>query len=120
MPTTFNHDSIPTPPPPQPAILTVISASTAVPTLVPYETSGKVLCISEDGKTIYQSRRKLISLYTKCSGNASGTGASKGGNTSDNTPSVATNAKVLHFITNAAQNEVVALKAAADGTLSDE
>jgi hypothetical protein len=92
-------------------------------------TSGQSLTISEDGGTITVGGQAInisqaLSLSDVCSGKGKG-GASKGrgggngkgsGTGSTTTP---TNAKALYFITNSANNSIVALNVAADGTLSD-
>jgi hypothetical protein len=101
----------------------------AAPLTVPLGTSGQSLTISEDGGTITVGGQAInisqaLSLSDVCSGKGKG-GASKGrgggngkgsGTGSTTTP---TNAKALYFITNSANNSIVALNVAADGTLSD-
>lgn len=96
------------------ASLAVISVSVASPVLVPIRISGESFSISKESKTINTSNNSGRGPHGKCSQ----TGEHKENEDSD-TPPAPINAKALYFLSNAAQNEVVALKVAADGTLSD-
>lgn len=97
------------------AILLTVSVA---PTAVPIEGTSQALSISKDGKAISIGGRTINHSHNaetvqSCSG---GKGGRKGGG---NRASAPTNAKAIYFITNAAQNSIVALKVAADGTLSE-
>lgn len=99
----------------------------AAPLTVPLGSSGKSLTVSEDGKTITVAGQAInisqaLSLSDACSGKGRGSkglggGSGKGSGAGSTTAS--TNAKALYFITNSANNSIVALNVAADGTLSD-
>lgn len=102
--------------------LTLLLATSAVPVTIPLGTTGQSLSISEDGKTISVDGRS-INLSQALNGRGTckdegGKHHGKGGASSNSTAAPSA-AKAIYFITNAANNAVVALKVAADGTLSD-
>jgi hypothetical protein len=101
----------------------VILSTTATALTIPLGTTGQFLSISEDGQTI-SIDGKAINLdqagACKPSGHRGGRqGHGKGGVSPNSTSAGSKNAKAIYFLTNAANNSVVALKVAADGTLSD-
>lgn len=91
----------------------------AKPLIIPLGTSGESLSISADGRSISLGGKTInvrdaMNSDIACQGRKnpkSGKGHGKGADSA--------NAKALYFITNAANNSIVALKVAADGTLSD-
>ncbi len=105
------------------ASLAVLLPITAKFVTVPLGTSGASLSISEDGKSIpldgkIINIRDAINNEIACQRGGHGrknptlgNGHGKGANPA--------NAKAIYFITNAANNSIVALKVAANGTLSD-
>ena len=101
----------------------VLTASTA-PLTVPLGTSGESLTISEDGRTINIggqtiNTNQVRSISKGCSSEGKGSGQKGHGSGKGSSSGAATNAKAIYFMTNAANNSIVALKVAADGTLSD-
>jgi hypothetical protein len=96
--------------------------TTAVPLTVPLGSTGRSLTISDDGQTISIEGRtvalaQLMSRSASCESDRKKSGhksAESGARTSSSM-----NAKAIYFMTNAANNSIVALKVAADGTLSD-
>jgi hypothetical protein len=110
--------------------LALLLLSSAAPLTVPLGSTGQSLSISEDGQTVSLGSQSIniraaLNGPAACQSTATankghgkaghkGAGAGKG-------PGVAvtTNAKAIYFITNSANNSVVALKVAANGTLSD-
>ena len=108
-------------------------AISAMPLTVPLGSTGQTLTISADGQSISiggqtVNLRRAMSAAASCStgkkgghrGAGAGAGAGKGGAAAVNSTAAATtNAKAIYFMTNAANNSIVALKVAADGTLSD-
>jgi hypothetical protein len=107
--------------------LAILLTASAIPLTIPLGTTGQSLSVSEDGKSI-SIDGQVISLSQamgnagacKPGGHGSGRkGQGKGGAASNSTSTASTNAKAIYFITNAANNSIVALKVASDGTLSD-
>lgn len=102
--------------------LALLLATSAVPVTIPLGTTGQSLSVSEDGKTISVNGR---SINLDQALNARGVCKHEGkkhhgkGGASSNSTAATPGAKAIYFITNAAENSVVALKVAADGTLSD-
>ena len=109
-------------------------ATLAMPLTVPLGSTGQTLTISADGQSISiggqtVNLRRAMSAAASCStgkkgghrGAGAGAGAGKGGVAAavNSTAAATTNAKAIYFMTNAANNSIVALKVAADGTLSD-
>lgn len=106
-------------------------ATSAMPFTVPLGSTGQSLTISADGQTISVggqtvnlSRVMARGATCKASGKKSGhkgagAGAGAGSAAANSTAAASTNAKAIYFMTNAANNSIVALKVAADGTLSD-
>jgi hypothetical protein len=104
--------------------LAMLLAASAMPLTVPLGTTGQSLSISEDGQTISVDGKVInVRQAMKHAGTCKHGGGrqqhGKGGASSNSTSTSSTNAKAVYFITNAANNAVVALKVAADGTLSD-
>jgi hypothetical protein len=104
--------------------LSMLLAASAVPLTIPLGTTGRSLSISEDGQTISMDGKVInLSQGIKHAGTCKHGGGrqqhGKGGASSNSTSASSTNAKAIYFITNAANNSIVALKVAADGTLSD-
>ena len=115
----------------------ILLGAAAAPLTVPLGTTGQSLSISADGQSVSVGGQTInlsraMSGAATCGGRGSGaqkgagrkgtgagTGAGKAGASTNITSAAATNAKAIYFMTNAAQNSVVALKVAADGTLSD-
>jgi hypothetical protein len=107
--------------------LAVLLTASAAPLTIPLGTTGPSLSISEDGQTISidgkvinlsQSQNSAVSC--KHSGHEGGRhGHGNGGASPNSTSAASNNAKAIYFLTNAAENSIVALKVAADGTLSD-
>ncbi len=102
--------------------LALLLATSAVPVTIPLGTTDQSLSVSEDGKTISVDGR---SINLNQALNTRGTckyeekkHPGKGG-ASSNSTAAPSGAKAIYFITNAAENSIVALKVAADGTLSD-
>ena len=106
--------------------------SSAAPLTVPLGSTGQSLTIRADGQSISVGGqtidlRKVISGAASCSAGgkkgahkgAAGAGSGNGVSAANSTAAASTNAKAIYFITNAASNSIVALKVAADGTLSD-
>lgn len=93
------------------ALLVTISAA---PLVVPIGNTGKSLSFSEDGESI-----SIGGLTFSLNGASScaGRGGKKGAG--NQTAPATINAKAVYFLTNAAKNSIVALRVAADGTLSD-
>jgi hypothetical protein len=113
------------------ASFAILVLTSAAPLTVPLGLTGQSLSISEDGQTISIGSqsidiRSAMDRSNSCkssTGGKKGAGGGKGsdansGNASTPNPQAAT-AKAIYFITNAAENSVVALKVASDGTLSD-
>ena len=108
-------------------------ATSAMPLTIPLGSTGRTLTISADGQSISVggqtvNLRRAMSAAASCStgkkgghkGTGAGAGTGKGGAAAANSTAAATtNAKAIYFMTNAANNSIVALKVAADGTLSD-
>ena len=113
------------------ASLAVAVAALAAPLTVPLGATGESLTISDDGGSITIGGRTIdigraMSFSEICAGGGKGIGSKGNGSGNGNghgkgsggaAPS--TNAKAIYFMTNAAKNAIVALKVAADGTLSD-
>jgi hypothetical protein len=104
--------------------LAILLTASAVPLTIPFGTSGQSLSVSEDGQTISIDGEsiKLGQGAHASSGGARGHRGrkhqhGKEGVSSNSTSS--TNARAIYFLTNGVNNSVVALKVAADGTLSD-
>jgi hypothetical protein len=95
----------------------------AAPIAFPIGNIGQSLSISEDGQTISIEGRTLYFRHE--AGNAQSCSTGRGGKHGLGTGmkgvgnGTATMAKAIYFITNDAQNSIVALKVAGDGTLSD-
>lgn len=104
-----------------------ILSTTVVALAIPLGTTGRSLSISEDGQTISIDGRAInldqaVTRAGVCSPSSHGGGRQrhgKGGPSSNSTSAASNNAKAIYFLTNAANNSIVALKVAADGTLSD-
>jgi hypothetical protein len=109
-------------------------ATSAMPLTIPLGSTGQTLTISADGQSISVddqtvNLRRAMSAGASCStgkkgghkGAGAGAGAGKGGAAAaaNSTAAATTNANAIYFMTNAANNSIVALKIAADGTLSD-
>ena len=111
--------------------LAIAIIASAAPFTVPLGTTGGSLTISEDGGSITIGGRTIdigqdMSFSEVCGDSGKGIGSKGhgGGNVNGHgkgsggaAPS--TNAKAIYFMTNAANNSIVALKVAANGTLSD-
>jgi hypothetical protein len=93
------------------AVLTVLAATSAAPLTIPLGTNGELLTISNDGQSI-SIGRQTINL------GQAGEGKRKGGK-GGGAAAAGSNAKAIYFMTNTANNSIVALKVAADGTVSD-
>jgi hypothetical protein len=102
--------------------LALLLATSAMPVTIPLGTTGQSLSISEDGKTISVDGQSInLSQALNARGVCKHEGKKhhgKGGASSNSTAAPSA-AKAIYFITNAAENSIVALKVAADGTLSD-
>jgi hypothetical protein len=114
------------------AVLAIAFTTSAAPLTVPLGSTGRSLTISSDGQSISVGGQtinlsKAMAGAASCStgkkggrkGAGAGAGAGQGGAAANSTTAATTNAKAIYFITNAANNSIVALKVAADGTLSD-
>lgn len=112
------------------ASLVIALTVSAVPLTVPVGSTGQSLTISADGKTISVGGQTVnlnqaMSRAASCTAGGKnshhkGAGTGKGGAAAvANSTAATTNAKAIYFMTNAANNSVVALRVAADGTLSD-
>jgi hypothetical protein len=94
------------------ASLAILHFTATAPTLVPLGSTGRSLSISKDG-TMASLDGRSIDLRQAFKRSAScQPGMAPGGGANGN-------AKAIYFISNAANNSVVALKVGADGTLSD-
>ncbi|KAH8782357.1 hypothetical protein F5882DRAFT_295929 [Hyaloscypha sp. PMI_1271] len=104
-----------------------ILSTTVVALTIPLGTTGQSLSISEDGQTISIDGRAIslgqaVTRAGACNPSSQGGGRQrhgKGGASSNSTSAASNNAKAIYFLSNAANNSIVALKVAADGTLSD-
>jgi hypothetical protein len=98
--------------------LALLHLTFAAPTAVPLGATGKSLLISEDGTMASLDGRSidLREAFKRDASCAPGMGGSGGGSGSGGAKA---SPKAIYFISNAANNSVVALKVAADGTLSD-
>ncbi|XMA14809.1 hypothetical protein WAI453_007600 [Rhynchosporium graminicola] len=93
---------------------------------IPLGTSGKSLSVGEDGQSITLGG-KTINLHqamnsdVACAPMQAGPGTKKkgGGKGKGRGAAILTNAKTIYFITNAAENSIVALKVAMNGSLSE-
>jgi hypothetical protein len=115
--------------------LALALTTSAAPLTVPLGSTGQTLTISADGKSITVggqtvSLSQAMSSAASCStkkksshhghqGKGAGAASGKGGAAANSTAAETTNAKAIYFMTNAANNSIVALNVAADGTLSD-
>ena len=105
----------------------IFLTTSAIPLTIPLGATGRSLSISEDGETVSIDGKAInlaraLNQASACEhrGHEKGKGAHGKGEASSNVTSAASsNAKAIYFLTNAANNSVVALKVAADGTLSD-
>jgi hypothetical protein len=106
----------------------IILTASAVPLTIPLGTTGQSLSVSEDGQSISIDGQVInLSQAIEEAGACKpsdhekgvGNGHGKGGAASNLTSSAPPNAKAIYFLTNAANNSIVALKVGADGTLSD-
>ncbi|TVY43811.1 hypothetical protein LSUB1_G002161 [Lachnellula subtilissima] len=95
--------------------LAALQFAAAAPTNVALGATGRSLSISEDGTTASLDGRS-IDLRQAFKRNA---GCKPGKGPWGRQPGPMPGAKAIYFISNAANNSVVALKVAADGTLSD-
>lgn len=95
---------------------TILVALSAAPITIPLGSSGQSLSISEDGEILSIGDRTIDLSGSTCSG---GRGRKHHSGNGKNNGAAATNTKAIYFITNAAENSVVALKVASDGTVSD-
>jgi hypothetical protein len=93
------------------AVLTVLAATSAAPLTIPLGNNGESLTISDAGQSI------SIGGQTIDLGQADG-GKRNGGN-GGGAAAARSNAKAIYFMTNTANNSIVALKVATDGTVSD-
>lgn len=102
--------------------LATVLLTSAMPLTIPLGTSGQSLSISEDGQSITLGG-KTINVRQAMNGDSGCTpkqaGHGKKNPKGQGQGAASTNAKAVYFITNAASNSIVALKVAADGTLSD-
>lgn len=106
------------------SVATVLLTS-AIPLTIPLGTSGETLSISDNGQSISLGGktidiRQAMKGDSACTAKQTGQGkknpkAAKG----QGQAAASTNARAVYFISNAAQNSIVALKVAADGTLSE-
>jgi hypothetical protein len=109
------------------AALAIALTASALPLTVPLGASGKILTVSDDGGSVSIDGRAInldetMDLSASCRGGGRGSGHNGSGfgkGSGNGSSSVAKSAKAVYFITNAANNSVVALSVAADGTLSD-
>jgi len=97
--------------------LAILHLTAAAPTAVPLGATGKSLLISEDGTSASLDGRSIDlreafkrDRDASCQPGQGGSGGSGGAKA---------HPKAIYFISNTANNSVVALKVAADGTLSD-
>src|SRR6187402_1137511 len=95
-------------------LITVYTA----PLVVPLGNTGLSVSLSSDRETI-SIDGKTFSLNGAASCSGKGGKKEPGGGKKGGAAAAPTNAKAVYFLTNAAENSVVALKVAADGTLSD-
>jgi len=107
--------------------LAILLTTSAIPLTIPLGTTGQSLTISENGETV-SIDGQVINLgralnhagSCKQSGHGKGQGGHGEVGASPNVTSAASsNAKAIYFLTNAANNSIVALKVSSDGTLSD-
>jgi hypothetical protein len=102
----------------------ILLAASAAPLTIPLGTTGQSLSVSEDGQTISIDGEVIdlsqgLNHIGTCKHGGGRQQHGKGGASANSTSAVSTNAKAVYFLTNAANNSIVALKVAADGTLSD-
>ncbi|KAL2065457.1 hypothetical protein VTL71DRAFT_3127 [Oculimacula yallundae] len=101
--------------------LATILVTSAMPLTIPLGTSGQSLSISEDGQSITLGG-KTVSLRQAMNSDIACTrkqGQGKKNQGKGQGQAASANAKTIYFITNAAENSIVALKVAEDGTLSE-
>ncbi|CZT51042.1 uncharacterized protein RSE6_12125 [Rhynchosporium secalis] len=106
--------------------LATVLLTLTMPLSIPLGTSGKSLSVGEDGQSITLGG-KTINLHqamnsdVACAPMQAGPGTKKkgGGKGKGRGAAISTNAKTIYFITNAAENSIVALKVAMDGSLSE-
>lgn len=100
--------------------LSILLSCSAIPLTIPLGTSSQSLTISDDGQFISVGGQ-AVSLSKAMNGaKACEAGKGKGGKTGKGSAAAkATTAKVVYFISNAANNSIVAMKVGANGTLAD-
>jgi hypothetical protein len=104
--------------------LSIAFFALAVPLTIPLGSTGHSLTISDNGQTISVDGQtvnlaRAVSGAAACSESGKKGGHKGAGAAAANSTVPSTNAKAIYFMTNAANNSIVALKVAADGTLSD-
>lgn len=97
------------------AALSLLLSCSAVPLTLPIGISGESLTLSDDGQTI-SIGDKTVNLHQAMNG-ATSCQSGKGSKNSTTT-NLVTTAKTVYFISNEANNSIVALKVSANGTLS--
>lgn len=114
--------------------LALLLTASSAPLTVPLGTSRQSLTVAEDGESLTIAGQTitisqlLSSLTQLCSvkgssrgsqGHGNGSGIATNHGSGANSSSASTTAKAIYFMTNAANNSIVSLKVASDGTLSD-
>lgn len=107
--------------------LAIVFGTSAAPLTVPLGTSGGSLTISEDGGSITIdgqtiSVRQAMERSDVCKNGGKGNGNKGHGNKNGagiGAGASSTNAKAIYFMSNAANNTIVALKVGVDGKLSE-
>ncbi|RFU34503.1 hypothetical protein B7463_g1867, partial [Scytalidium lignicola] len=103
------------------ALLALITRISAAPISIPLGKTGQSLTINDNGELSIAGRTiniaEIIRTETSCSSSSHRGGHHRGGG--KNSTSTANGPKAVYFITNAANNSIVALKVNDDGTLSN-
>ena len=104
--------------------LAIALTASAAPLNTPFGPSGQPLSISEDGQALSIDGEVINFDRATSSGRLGGHKARKhhhgqGGSSSNSSSAASTGARAIYFLTNAANNSIVALKVSVDGTVSD-
>lgn len=100
--------------------LSILLSCSAIPLTIPLGTSGQSLTVSGDGQSISVGGQTVTIAQAMNGAKACQAGKGKGGKARNGSAAAeATTAKVVYFISNAANNSIVAMKVGANGSLSD-
>ena len=106
------------------ACLAMTITTSAVPLTVPLGSTGRSLTISADGQSISVGGQSVSLSQVMARGASCKSGGKKSNHKgaapapSNSSAAASNNAKAIYFMTNAANNSIVALKVNEDGTLS--